>query len=752
MSINQAIYTSSASGISKGGGLGVHSYNRACSEAEINEFGLSYCHYYFHGNAEEIPDLPVKLVYGRTSNGRYMQSCITYLGKDYNQESGRMGNLLSHMYSFGKEDLHVYPLQLYGSPDYRTSMRTDEVDGSTAVDYLPEVSDVACGTEITIDNIQEFIGDGRMEMFCHLLAAVLKIDNIHKIIIYDTHENIIWWLAAIQFALPLQCAREISYSSYERDPMMSEFDIRGAVVGMCEGDCYEYAASGQFYVFDGVNKEYPKFDVSSDFFKYGVETGMDFLYDVMTEFFAFVQRYNYEKADDDIKDGFALYQMIQGGMNLVEDAEFTAAVSFEAKYGNKESYKKLLTELFEKLTDNPGGASETLLHNIRVLLIGYLRMQLDEKELTFILSLVIQFEEFILQNKYEDAKVDEMWCQLYVNMHKYQKSNIANINKFLVGAKRYERLGAFCAYLYDKAEQNRDVHMAGYIFTKYWGEVPEKEYVHFDPVVDVAAVILNAYEKENEKYEDAIDLFLWVQEKGKGNIGGNGCDRLIRIIENLTDITDKKLFKEKKKGDTEFDRQFEKCAFEAFNYTQRHGRSLGIAKIRLYHLAKCLVDICSEEKELTKSNKLKIYAKCPIQTKTITDEVFDTYIDRMSDYVNQSEVNEEEYQLLFSFMELDDERKETLSGLFLDHESDYFKREKEISGITAVLNTVKLLGDEAYELGVVSCIADMKDSYKDKVSSALKADDREAYSYWIRLVTKAAKKVTKKGFFRFGKR
>ena len=242
MGINQAIYTSSARGIEKGGGAGIHTYNRSCSEFELSEFKQSFCTYDYKGDSSKIPELPRKMLFKKIDGRRYMQALVTYLGQDYAKEQGRVGNFLSHMYSFEKEDIQVYPFQLYGSPDFRVAMRQEEVDGSREVEYLPEMKKVRPGAEVSIERVQDFLADEkRMELFCHLLAAVLSRDGVHKVIIYDRHENIILWLAGIQYALPLQSAIEVSYSSMEDDPTMSEFDIRGAVPGLSRGTLEDYA-------------------------------------------------------------------------------------------------------------------------------------------------------------------------------------------------------------------------------------------------------------------------------------------------------------------------------------------------------------------------------------------------------------------------------------------------------------------------------------------------------------------------------
>ena len=156
MGINQAIFTCSAKGISRGGGQGIYTYNRECSELELSEFEMSYCQYYYSGPLSEVPNLPTKYVYGKIQGGRYMAAEVTYLGKDYDKESGRTGNIISHMYSFENKDLFAYPMQLYGSHYFLTSIDDTDVDGTNEVDYLPEVSSIDVGDIVTIENVQDF--------------------------------------------------------------------------------------------------------------------------------------------------------------------------------------------------------------------------------------------------------------------------------------------------------------------------------------------------------------------------------------------------------------------------------------------------------------------------------------------------------------------------------------------------------------------------------------------------------------------
>lgn len=753
MGINQAIYTSSAKGISKGGGMGIHTYNMDCSEIELSDFEMSYCQYHFNGLLDEIPSLPTKYVYGKTQNGRYMVAEVTYIGKDYNKESGRMGNLISHMYSFGKEDMKVYPMQLYGSSDFLTALDPADVDGTNEVNYLPNVSSVNFGDVINIDTIQDFLGDGRTEMFCHLLAAVIEKDTIHKVIIHDTHDNILKWIASVEYSLPPQCAREVSFSSYEYDPMMSEFDIRGAIAGVSKGSCEDYAESGQFYVFDGINRTYPKFDVSSDYFQLGVNMGLAYSYEALLEFYKFMNAYSYEQADVDIYKGFKLFQMVQGGMESLQNKEFMEAVSFEGKYGDTKSYLEMLDQLTERLEMAPA-FDEKLLENLRKLVADFYVREHSEKELSHILDLTLKTDEYADSRGVDLSENDGMWNDINAFIYKAQSENLIFTMNYLASQKAYRRLGGVQAYIVKVAKKENLERNAIKFFTGFWMDASEDEYKFFDPVIKVVADVYRSFEDGNERYLSALNMFLSVQEMGKGAIAGNGCNSLIQMIEKETDLLNKKQFQlnRKKKDNGLLDAKKTKCAFEVFNYTQKNGVAIPVTKIRLQHLAKCIVKTYEEDVSMTEAKTLSVYSSYPIVVEHLSDEDLRTYFELLADIISTAETSREEYRLLFNFWKLTEGQKEIMVDVFAKIEFDYFKKEKLFYGLEQFFGAAKDIADAEYTAALKSYVSELKSAFKEKITETVKSkSDKEIRDYWAE-ISKEEKKTGKKGFFRFGKR
>lgn len=739
MGINQAIFTSSARGVEKGGGLGIHTYSIGCSALELSEFQQSFCNYTYHGQFEKIPELPTKMAYGKISENRYMLAEVTYLGMDYDKTSGRTGNCLSHMFSFEKADMEYYPMQLYASPDYRRSMALNEVDGSTKVEFLPVLDHVRPGKTVGIKKIQNFLNDKnfRMDFFCNLLGAVIEKDSVHKIIIYDEHENIVMWMAAIQYALPLQCICEISLSTYEYHPMISEFDIRGAVPGLSEGTCEDYNSSGQFYVFDGVEKKYPKFDIDSDFYQYGIQMAMSYAYDSLQAFHKFLKAYSYAAVDKDIYCGFKLFQMVQGGMDSLTDAEIRQAVFFEKQYGTMKTYKYLLSELVRHL-ENKHDSINSVVNNICVLLANYYDKDLTDRELQDAAALAVRVEQMALQElQYETAR-KTMWIKLFENISHRHMEFVQEFAKNLAESELFNILAKFCAWTFQKNKTENIAMQAERLFQSYWQSVSSIYWKNFDAVVIAACKKLEQMENE-KKYTMAMELFLKVQEMGKGEIAGSGMERLIGIINDSISFVEEKhlrtgsLIRKNKAENSEDTKNQAMCAVEVFNYTQRNDVDLPIAKIRLKHLKKCIEKTYDNTSELSKSKQLRIYTAYPVIIKHITRKEWEEYVHLLGKLMIQYENTKTDFAILLTCFNMEENNKYILLSEFIEREFSYMKKEGDSTEFALLLEVIDELADNGYKIALKKVVRDLKESQRDKISKMLKKSDGErskAYVSW----------------------
>ncbi len=752
MAINQAILTSSARGIEKGGGLGIHTYNRACSEFELSEFEQSFCAYFYDGDSSKIPSLPKKALFKKIDGQRYMQALVTYLGQDYAGTQGRMGNLFSHMYTFDPEDIRVYPMQLYDSPDFLSSLSREELDGSKQVEYLPEVKQVRPGTAINIERIQEFLGDSdRMEFFCHLLAAVLARDEIHKVIIYDTHENILLWLAAIQFALPLQSAIEVSYSSLEHNPTMSEFDIRGAVPGLSKGKLKDYSNGGQFYVFDGMSMYYPKFDISADYFQDGIQMCLAYAYDSLEEFFKFIRKYHYHKADQDLCAGFKLFQMVQGGMDILGEDEFEQGVSFERKYGSKESYQSILKGMSAKLEDSPQEDLD-LLKNTSIWLAGYFSRKLDFEEWTFAAACAMKLEQYAKNAPAVRQEREKIWELLLKSAP--DTESLDKLAKQLCQAGEYQRLGTLSAHLVRKASSRLSAKYLGQVFSHFFSAAPPSAYRYFDPAVQEAAAILQQREPE-ERFHALISTFLSLQELGDGEIAGEGMDQILAMIEADTDLESLKsprvLTPRKKEELKELEQVQSKCAFEAFNYTQKHKSAVSVSKIRLLHLGRCIRKAYEDEIPLARSKTLKIYAQYPVTVEGVSNEELENYFKVLCKTISTMVNEREDYVQLLTYWILEERQKELWVGMLFDQEWEYKQKDGQDQGLAALLDAIRFLKDNEYTEAIVRVTEARKGGKKGGKGAKGMKGARGTEGAKGTASARAEAKDTKKSFFNFKK-
>lgn len=588
-------------------------------------------------------------------------------------------------------------------------------------------------------------------MFCHLLSAVLQGGDDHKVIIMDTHENIVMWLGAIELALPLQSAKEITFSSYEKNPLMSEFDVRGAVVGMSTGDYQKYMAGGQFFVFDCVEKRYPKFDITASYFQQGLNMGMNISSYPLLDFLEFMSRYSYEKADGDIFSGFNLYQVIQGKTGQLEKNDMDAAMSFEARYGNESSIDAIVLELYEKLKQ-AAEPDEGLLDSMRIILKEYFKRKLNSDELAYGLTLLGQLEGYVADNGCNTLRNNKMWQSFYETFGQYQKKYQEDICHYFAANRLYQQLAEFGTYVYHGMDEEDEIGRLKSVFYQDWEGIVPAEYGYFDTVVYAAAMDIEKYEDHDKKYWTTIELFLLLQDMGKGYIAGEGCEHLIGIVENAVCITDKKWFsrRRKKKNKQESDKKFTQFAQEVFRYSLKNQPSMPISKIQLRYLGMCIAEAYDKEEYFLKETGLKYDEQHRIDITDISDGELADYAGRLAGIVDTMELETEEYShLLLEFWTLDKKQKEMFLSIYMDHEIDCFKKEKEVGGLASLLCAVREMRDGDYPQLLKAYVSDMKESLKNQIFKALLKEKKKygLAKYWMYLAEVGNGVKTRKTLF-----
>lgn len=346
MSVHQIIYTSCKRGIrGVNDGQQIFSHDAAFPEGALEQVkGLfTYIMPALEPGVvmtEELATtMPQAFIYRRLATGHCALALNTYLGRDYMGSAGRFGNQLSHVFLFDPEDTDLYPSQFYGSDMLRSRMDFEEVNNPDQPAYLPTPSLIP-GYRVDMDAVTEFLSeDGRMEIYQNMLWAMLAFESHRKrVVICDQPENIVLWIAALQFALPRKMALGINFTTYEYDPALSESQVCGVVP---RGTRFDAESAQRHFTFNLLTGECPDFPKEPEFFDF-IDTAMSFSYDSMKDFHAFLEKSGYDKADEGIYDAYALYSLLVDGLEGTGENVIRQALRFAREHGDEATRKALL--------------------------------------------------------------------------------------------------------------------------------------------------------------------------------------------------------------------------------------------------------------------------------------------------------------------------------------------------------------------------------------------------------------------------
>lgn len=339
MSRHQIIYTSCKRGINGvNDGQQVFSYDAAFEQANLDEVRslFSYQHPQLSSGlvmTEALADtMPRAFVFRRLPDGACALALNTYLGRDYMGEGGRFGNYMSHCVLCSPREMEGYPLEYYGSPMLRERMAAEEVNNPQPPAHLPTPV-MEKGTLITPEAVTDFLGEGdRIEIYKDMLYAMLAFERARKrLVICDAQENVPLWIAALAYALPLQNALQVNFTTYDPDPSLSASRICGVVP---EGTRYTPDSAQHHFVFDLLRSDTPTFDKDDEFFSF-IDTAMTFSYDSLQDFHRFLETgYAYTAADEALYAAYTLYVLCADGIGGVNQDQFIKAIAFADAYGN----------------------------------------------------------------------------------------------------------------------------------------------------------------------------------------------------------------------------------------------------------------------------------------------------------------------------------------------------------------------------------------------------------------------------------
>jgi len=256
MVIEQAYYTSCETGLRGSKGFQFNAVSSGLDQAT-----LAYLERYggyapplscpTRPTVEELADFPRTLTYFMLPGDYAVLARSVYVGKDY---SGRYGNFFTHfLVSRFVTDLvsQLLPIDAWQAHFWKSSPVTDKTLGTLSL------SDIKAGTrKIEVAN---FLNDGeRQEHFGSLVSCVQSAPQTkRRIIIVDTDEAVAMWIAAITYVLPTHLAKQVTFTTYAKNP----YNIDTLICGTTSDSDFRFTPTEmqhQFYVFDFVSNRFSK--------------------------------------------------------------------------------------------------------------------------------------------------------------------------------------------------------------------------------------------------------------------------------------------------------------------------------------------------------------------------------------------------------------------------------------------------------------------------------------------------------------
>ena len=353
MAKHQIIYTSCMRGIDGvNDGQQVFSYDESFSDSKTEDVKALFTYQVPSLPAgtlmsEEIAKtMPASFMYRLLRNGSVAVTLNTYLGRDYMGSAGRFGNHLSHSIVCDFSELNVYPSEMYASTALRNCMEFEEVNNPNPPAHLP-TPEMTKGYVVDSESIIEFLGIGdNLEYYKKMVAAMLRFPTEkRRVVICDETENVIKWIAALHYTMPLDMAKKVNFTTYEYDPELSSAQICGVIAEGSRYNAAAYVVSNRHYVFDFLNNQFSKIETESVFMDF-LDTAFSFSYESLTEFHDFViAKTTYRECGQGYYAAYYLYNLLTQGIADITRDEFEEVMDFASEFLADNTQKELMERL-----------------------------------------------------------------------------------------------------------------------------------------------------------------------------------------------------------------------------------------------------------------------------------------------------------------------------------------------------------------------------------------------------------------------
>ncbi|MCL2072771.1 MAG: hypothetical protein FWH18_02525 [Marinilabiliaceae bacterium] len=271
MRILQTIYTSCRIGQTGSAGFQFYSFSEGITKEELLEIERigNYSppqNLPTNPTKEELDEkFPISFNYFKLKSGRVGILQSVPLQSDY---SGRPGNFFAHAFIIETGEFPYLPILLYNSTAFKTILTKEEENIQTIPDKLPviDIDFLTKNLTLSLENVIIFLQNAQQKKILEkfINAAILNSETNRKIIICDSHENSIFWIAAILFAFPLQLSKSLTFSTYSIDPANNYFAIAATVPNGNKFDFYnQIAYTNQYFIFNFDKNKISPIDYSS---------------------------------------------------------------------------------------------------------------------------------------------------------------------------------------------------------------------------------------------------------------------------------------------------------------------------------------------------------------------------------------------------------------------------------------------------------------------------------------------------------
>lgn len=433
MAKHQIIYTSCMRGIdSVNDGQQIFSYDETFKDRKADEVKSLFTYQVPSLPAgtlmsEEVAKtMPVAFSYRLLKKGSVSVTLNTYLGRDYMGSAGRFGNHLSHSIICDFSDFDIYPCELYASTALRNSMEYEEVNNPDPPAYL-QIPELTKGYIINPESIIEFLEiSNNLEMYKQMLTAMLRFQIEKKrIIICDEPENIVKWIAALHYTLPLDIAKKVNFTTYEYDPELSPSQICGVISEGSKYNCQNYISLNRHYVFDFINNQFTSVSTDNIMMDF-LDTAFSFSYDSLTDFHLFIlNSTTYRDCNDKYYSAYYLYNLLSEGIVDLSKDQFQDITIFAEEFLIDDVKRNLMYKLLDEQYN-----INQLDNEYALLVLGYMLRSLsilDSTQQEVVKQLIVDRLILLLST---DEITENVFSILYENIN-----NMAHSIKLSISAE-----------------------------------------------------------------------------------------------------------------------------------------------------------------------------------------------------------------------------------------------------------------------------------------------------------------------------